>query len=110
MTFSKTWKDAFENRDRQTLEAIIDDDFKYVRHLSGKDLTKDDIVDIWSSSGPRPVRRDYRIVYENADILVTHQFIDFPSGDKESVMVIMLLKDGKLTRMETGATPLDETK
>ncbi|WP_294229712.1 DUF4440 domain-containing protein [uncultured Shimia sp.] len=106
MTFSTAWKEAFENRDRQSLNALIDDDFRYVRHQSGKDLNKSDIVDIWSASGPRPVRRDYRIVYENPDILVTHQFMDFPSGDKESVMVIMLLTDGKLVRMETGATPV----
>jgi hypothetical protein len=37
---------------------------------------------------------------------VSHQFIDFPSGDKEAVMVVMLLNNGKVIRMETGATPM----
>lgn len=47
------------------------------------------------------------MIYENDDIAVTHQFMDFPSGAREAVMMVMLLKDGKLTRMETGATPMD---
>ncbi|SMP16008.1 nuclear transport factor 2 family protein [Shimia sagamensis] len=106
MTFSQAWKSAFENRDKQALNQLIGDEFRYIRHQSGKDLSKSDIVEIWSSAGPRPVRCDYRVIYENEDVLVTHQFMNFPSGAKESVMVVMLLKDGKLIRMETGATPL----
>ena len=66
------------------------------------------MVTIWSKEGPRPVRRDFRVVYENDEGVVTHQFKDFPSGAKEAVMMVMLLKDGKLVRMETGATPLDD--
>ncbi len=106
MKFSEKRKDALDSRDRAAFETLIDDDFVYVRHQSGKDITKGDMVNIWSSEGPRPGRRDYRIVYENDEICVSHQFIDFPSGDKESVMVVMLLKNGKLIRMETGATPM----
>ena len=106
MKFSKKWKQAFDQRDRAALEDMIAEDFRYVRHQSGNDLSKEEIVNIWSKAGPRPERRDYRVVYENEDIFVSHQFIDFPSGDKESVMVVMLLRDGKLIRMETGATPM----
>ncbi|MDJ0992346.1 MAG: nuclear transport factor 2 family protein [Dinoroseobacter sp.] len=106
MTFSERWKSAFDARDRDAFDELIDDAFLYVRHQSGKDITKDRIIDIWCSEGPRPIRRDYRIVYENDEICVTHQFIDFPSGDKESVMVVMLLRNEKLIRMETGATPM----
>jgi ketosteroid isomerase-like protein len=106
MTFSKNWLKAFNTRDREALTALIDDDFVFVRHLSGKDILKDQMVDIWSADGPRPVRRDFRVIYENEDIAVTHQFMDFPSGSKEAVMMVMLLKNGKLIRMETGATPI----
>ena len=31
---------------------------------------------------------------------------DFPSGDKEAVLAVMSLKNGKGIRMETGATPM----
>ena len=106
MKFSEKWKKAFEFRDRDALGDLIADGFAYIRHQSGKEITKEEILDIWSSDGPRPERRNYRIIYENDDIVVSHQFIDFPNGDKESVMVVMLLKNGKAIRMETGATPM----
>jgi uncharacterized protein DUF4440 len=106
MKFSEKWQKAFENRDRDAFEDLIDDEFAYVRHLSGSKISKSEIIGIWTKDGPRPERRDYRIIYENDDILVTHQFIHFPSGDAESVIVVMLLKNGKLLKMETGATPM----
>jgi len=46
-------------------------------------------------------------VYENADILVQHSFMSYPDDTKEAVMMVAMLKDGKITRMETGATPLN---
>jgi ketosteroid isomerase-like protein len=104
--FGAKWLEAYESRDRDALGELIDDDFVYVRHQIGKEITKDEMLNIWSSDGPRPERRNYRIIYENGDITVSHQFIDFPSGDKEAVMVVMLLKNGKVIRMETGATPM----
>ncbi|MEJ2223479.1 MAG: nuclear transport factor 2 family protein [Desulfobacterales bacterium] len=106
MKFGARWLEAYESRDRDALEKLIDDDFVYVRHQSGKEIVKEEMLNIWSTDGPRPKRRNYRIIYENDDIAVSHQFIDFPSGDKEAVMVVMLLRNGKVIRMETGATPM----
>lgn len=106
MKFSDKWQKAFDSRDRDAFEDIIDDDFAFVRHLSGTELSKNDIMDIWTSDKPRPERKNYRIIYENDDILVTHQFIHFPGGDRESVIVVMCLRNGKLVKMETGATPM----
>ena len=106
MKFSEKWKRAFDSRDRAAFEDLIDDEFAYLRHQSGTEINKEKITNIWTSDGPRPERRNYRIIYENDDILVSHQFMEFPSGDRESVMVVMLLRDGKLFRMETGATPM----
>ncbi|WP_157739043.1 nuclear transport factor 2 family protein [Labrenzia sp. VG12] len=106
MRFSEKWQTAFEARDRPAFCNLIDDDFEFIRHLSGTALGKEEIINIWTKDGPRPERRDYRIVYENDELLVSHQFIHFPNGSSESVLVVMLLKNGKLTRMETGATPM----
>ena len=106
MKFGEKWLEAYESRDRDALGNLIDDDFEYIRHQSGKNITKEEMLNIWSKDGPRPIRRNYRIIYENDDIAVSHQFIDFPSGDKEAVMVVLLLKNGKVVRMETGATPM----
>ena len=47
-----------------------------------------------------------RCIYENQDILVQHDLISFPDGTKEAVMVVMHLKDGKIIKTETGATPI----
>ena len=106
MSFSENWLKAFNSRDRDALEELIDDDFVYVRHQSGNDIAKEAMVNIWSKDGPRPERRNFRVVYENEDVAVTHQFMHFPSGDIEAVMMVMLLENGKLIRMETGATPM----
>ena len=106
MKSSEKWLKAYESRDRDALGNLIDDDFAYIRHQSGSDIDKEEMVNIWSKDGPRPERRNDRVIYENDDIAVSHQFIDFSSGDKEAVMVVMLLKNGKAIRMETGATPM----
>lgn len=106
MKFGERWLKAYESRDRDALGNLIDDDFVYIRHQSGKEITKEEMLNIWSSGGPRPKRRNYRVIYENEDIVVSHQFMDFQSGDKEAVMVVILLKNGKAVRMETGATPM----
>ena len=45
-------------------------------------------------------------IYENDDILVSHSMVSFPDGTNEAVLVCFSLKDGKIVRSETGATPL----
>jgi hypothetical protein len=47
-----------------------------------------------------------RCIYENNDILVVHSIKDYPHGTREAVLAAYSLKDGKITRLETGATPL----
>ena len=64
------------------------------------------MLNIWTSVGPQRVHKNYRVIYENEDIIVTHRFIDFPSGDKEALLSVMSLKNGKAIRMETGTTPM----
>ena len=47
-----------------------------------------------------------RCIYENDDILVVHSINDYPDGTREAVLMACTLKDGKINRVETGATPL----
>jgi hypothetical protein len=47
-----------------------------------------------------------RCLYENEEIMVEHSLMTFPDGTSEAVMVVNLLKDGKIIRTETGATPI----
>ena len=102
MSFTEKWEKAFESRDQDALSALLDDEFVFVRHQSGTEISKEDMLNMWTSDGPRVVFKNYRVIYENDDIVVTHRFIDFPSGDKEAVLGVMNLKNGKAIRMETG--------
>ena len=45
-------------------------------------------------------------LYENEDILVTHNIATFENGSREAILQSHLKKDGLLWRIETGATPL----
>ena len=48
----------------------------------------------------------HRCIYENDDIIVEHQIINYGSGDREALMLLHQLKDGLMWRTENGATPL----
>ena len=53
------------------------------------------------------IQESTRCIYENDDILVEHSFMSYPDDTREAVMMIALKKDGKIIRVETGATSLD---
>ena len=48
-----------------------------------------------------------RCVCENSEILVDHSVMSDPDGTREALMVIAMLKNGKILHIETGATSLD---
>ena len=53
------------------------------------------------------INESSRCVYENDDIMVSHDFMSYPDDTREAVMAVAMLKDGKIIRFETGATSLD---
>ena len=46
-------------------------------------------------------------LYENEEIMVDHSFMSYPDNSREVVMLVAMIKDGKIIKMETGATSLD---
>ena len=48
----------------------------------------------------------HRCIYENDDILVTHNIATFENGSREAILQSILKKDGLLWRGETGTTLL----
>ena len=38
--------------------------------------------------GPQSKTDNFRIIYENDEIAVCHQFMEFSSGDKDAVMMV----------------------
>ena len=45
-----------------------------------------------------------KCIYENDEILVEHNLMDFADGSRESIIAVHELKDGKIIKTETGAT------
>ena len=87
---------------------LIHENAEVIFHKSGDRFGKTE----WASmvagmmQNPKFVSDASRCVYENEEILVAHNFMSYPDDTKEAVMLVCMLKDGKIIRMETGATPL----
>ena len=109
MSLYEKMKTASENRDVDSYLDCIHDDFVFVRHQTGAEMSKDE----WSPMLTAMMQndkleiKDQRCIYENDEILVTHSMMNFPDGTSEAVMVVNQLKDGKVVRVETGATPIN---
>jgi len=99
---------AVEANDPDAYLALYGDDAVFVRHQSGKEMAKPEfdalIRKMMASDDMKMGER--RCIYENDDILVVHSINDYPDGSREAVLMAMALKDGKIVRVETGATPL----
>ena len=54
-----------------------------------------------------PKTEKQRIIYENNVIGVAHSFVTFKDGSKQAVLVVYIIKDGKIIRSETGATNIE---
>ena len=100
---------ASDNRDVEAWLDCIHDDFVFVRHQTGAEMSKDEwtpMVTAMMQSDQLEIKNQ-RCIYENEEILVTHSMMNFPDGTSEAVMVVNKLKDGKVIRVETGATPIE---
>ena len=99
---------ATNNRDIDAYLELLHDDFVFVRHQTETEVTKVDwepTIRAMMESTSLEIMND-RCLYENDDILVMHQMINFPDGTSEAVMIVNTKKDGKIIRSETGATPI----
>ena len=83
-------------------------DFQFIRHQSGSTMNRDQIYEMIKQmfASGAVVQHNHRCVYENEDILVEHSIMDFPDESREAVLVVHLIKGGKIIRTETGATPM----
>ena len=109
MSLYEKMKAASDNRDVEAWLDCIHDDFVFVRHQTGAEMSKEEwtpMVTAMMQSDQLEIKNQ-RCIYENEEILVTHSMMDFPDGTSEAVMVVNKLKDGKVIRVETGATPIE---
>ena len=98
-----------EENDVTAYLSLLHDDFTVIFHKSGNTFSKEE----WASmvtgmmANDKFVQESTRCVYENDDILVEHSFMSYPDETREAVMMIALKRDGKIIKVETGATSLD---
>ena len=106
MLFEKIEK-AWEDKDAKAHRALFHDDHEFISHVQNKTFKKSEGSEEQTQEMLDNITREkVRCVYENDDILITHTFNTFKSGDRESLMVVSLKKDGLIWRTETGATEL----
>ena len=104
MSIIEKYSAAIKNKDESTMNGLLHDDFKFTMHKSGNSLGKNDVIK-WAMSGD--IKQDKtRVVYENDVVGIHHAFVTFDDGNVEAVMAVYKYKDGKITSLETGATPM----
>ena len=104
MSMLEKYTNAIDNKDESAMNEILHDDFKFTMHKSGNTLSKGEVIK-WAMSGD--IKQDkIRVVYENDEVGIHHAFVTFDDGNVEAVMAVYKYKDGKITSLETGATPI----
>lgn len=95
---------AVNEGDQNIAKEMINDDYKFLMHSSGKSLTKEDVVK-WV--GMKDVKKEkVRVLFENDEVGFEHAMVSYSDGNREAVMSYYKYKDGKVVYQETGATKL----
>ena len=102
MSILEKYEKVFLEKDEAGMKEILHDDFKFTMHASGNILSKSDVIG-WAM-GDDINEEKVRILYENDEIGVRHNFVTFKDGNTQAVMAVYMFKDGKIVSMETGAT------
>ena len=106
MSLFDNWWDAANSKDRAQMAELLHNDFIFVRHNTGEELSKDEFLDyMLTGIRDKTTAENRRLIYENDEVIVSHSILDGPMG-RNAVMLVRLVKDGKLIRAETGSTPL----
>ena len=107
MSLLKKWGKGLNDLDMDLLNELYHDDYEFTLHSAGKILNKKDVLD-WIAMDDVETR-NFRILYENNEIGVTHAVVKFKSdGNIQGVLSFFKFKDGKLFRHETGASNLSK--
>jgi len=110
MSLYQKLTNVMTDRDVESYAALFHEDAEIIFHKSGNKFTKSEwatmVVDMMGNPKFFNDPSRSRCVYENDDIMVSHEFMSYPDDTKEAVMLVAMKKDGQIIRMETGATPL----
>ena len=108
MSIYKTQEAARENNDMEAYAATLHDDYEFISHMDGMTMNKEKAMEMFSFlvQSDDFVTHDQRCLYENDEAMVTHGVMSFPDVTREAVLAFHKIQDGKIVRMETGATLL----
>ncbi len=97
------------DRDVTSYLNLLHDDFTVVFHKSGNSFNKEEWASLVTGmlENEKFVQEVSRLVYENDEISVDHSFMSYPDNSREAEMLIAMIKDSKIVKIETGATTLD---
>ena len=95
--------DAQDKKDLKAYNEVVSEDYVWVKHSTGEEIPRDELSK-WLIRKDAPTTESSRIIYENDEIGVAHYFISFKDGSRQAVLVVYIIKDGKIIRSETGAT------
>ena len=93
-----TWKEGFANKDSSKLAELLTDDFQFVGATTGRNETKQEILD-WLASDPNSISLDnLEVLYENDEVAAVLQDADSGKLGKGKVMAVYTKKDGKISQ------------
>jgi len=109
MTMFDKLNQTMLDRDVGAYLNLLHEDFTVVFHKSGNSFNKEEWTEMVTGmmANDKFIQESSRCVYENDEILVEHSFMSYPDDSREAVMLVAMLKDGKVIKMETGATSLN---
>ena len=99
---------AIADNDAEAYLDLYGEDAVFVRHQTGAEMDKAQFADLVRRmmASDKTVMGARRCIYENDEILVVHSVNDYPDDTREAVLMACTVRDGKIRRVETGATPL----
>ena len=106
MSILKKYEKVFLEKDEAGMNEILHDDFKFTMHSSGNILSKSDVIG-WAMSDDINEEK-VRILYENDEVGIRHNFVTFKDGNTQAVMAVYKFKNGQIVSMETGATNISK--
>ena len=108
MSIYETREAAIENKDVEAYLDTLHEDFIFVSHIDSKEINRADACEMFTMlmTNDNFVTHESRCLYENDDVIVEHGVMSFPDGSREAVLSFHEKKDGKVVRMETGASVL----
>ncbi len=107
MSLFEKYTKAKNEKDITAFVECHHDDYELVIHSTGEAKKMEDID--WDHMMEWMVAANvekHGFIYENDDIIVEHQILNYDSDDREALMPVHQLKDGLMWLTETRATPV----